>query len=110
VDAEAAAPDCGEVACMAFIVLTVVPSCLGGRVVDSCGVRAGPACCVWVVSVLATVHGLGTVWTPERRFRSFSVLSVTSSCLGLSIIGSCGAQPQGRYVAFGCTGFRQFSI
>jgi hypothetical protein len=39
-----------------------------------------------------------------------SALDGVPSCLGGSIVGSCGARPRGRCVALGCTVFAIFLI
>jgi hypothetical protein len=51
---------------------------------------------------------LGPVWTSERRLRNSSALNVVPSCLGGSVIGSCGARPRGGCVALGCMIFASF--
>lgn len=91
------------------LLLSVVPSRLGGSVDDSVWCAAsGPVCCVWSVSVLASVRGLGTGVDVGAAAPDLPARSGAPSCLGRIVVNSCGARPRGRRVVLGCMVFASF--
>jgi hypothetical protein len=101
VDVGAAAPNSSA--------LSVDPSCLVGSVVGSCGARSRGRCVAFEVFRFSLVRAvLGPVWMSERWLGNSSAWSVVPSCLGRTVVGSCGAWSRCRCVTLGCMVFASF--